>query len=72
MESTATTRHREVTNVADAGSPAARLDRKRHHTMTHRDIIITPIMRTMPLPQPMSARELTILQILHQTDSFEP
>ncbi|OWM69579.1 uncharacterized protein LOC116199165 [Punica granatum] len=71
-EFTVTTRDREMITIADAGTLAARSDRKRHHTLTHGDIVITPIMRPTPSPPPNSACELTSLQMLHQTDSFEP
>lgn len=74
MEPKVATRSREKITTADEGPVAARLHRKRHHTMTHGDIVITPFMRTTmppPLP-PSSACKLTVLQMLNQEDSLDP
>lgn len=55
--------------VADA-KPPVRAVRKRHHTLTHGDHIITPLMRMPPLP-PLPTQNISIFQMLQQFDKFE-
>lgn len=55
--------------VANA-EPPVRAVRKRHHTLTHGDHIITPLMRMPPLP-PLPTHNISIFQMLQQFDKFE-
>ncbi|XP_030551675.1 uncharacterized protein LOC115756125 [Rhodamnia argentea] len=60
--------------VMVASEPSIRPLRKRHHNLTHGDIIITPL-RTMPpppLPPPPPSHNMTIFHMLQQQfDSLE-
>ncbi|KAI3431191.1 uncharacterized protein J3R85_007919 [Psidium guajava] len=60
--------------VMVTSEPSVRPLRKRHHTLTHGDIVITPL-RTMPpppLPPPPPPHNFTILHMLQQQfDSLE-
>ncbi|KDP38180.1 hypothetical protein JCGZ_04823 [Jatropha curcas] len=44
--------------------------RKRHHTLTNGDHVITPLRRMPSLP-PLPAQNVTIFQMLQQLDEFE-
>ncbi|XP_059448753.1 uncharacterized protein LOC132179949 [Corylus avellana] len=55
--------------VADA-EPPIRAVRKRHHTLTRGDHIITPLMRMPPLP-PLPTHNISIFQMLQQLDKIE-
>lgn len=57
--------------VTVASEPSVRPLRKRHHTLTHGDIVITPV-RTMPPPPPPPPHNITIFRMLQQRfDSLE-
>ena len=56
--------------VAVDAEPPVRAVRKRHHTLTRGDYIMTPTMRTPPLP-PLPNQNITIFQMLQQLDKFE-
>ncbi|GMY18124.1 hypothetical protein FCV25MIE_13363 [Fagus crenata] len=58
-----------VAAVVDA-DPPVRAVRKRHHTLTRGDHIMTPLMRMPPLP-PLPNQNITIFQMLQQFDNFE-
>lgn len=55
--------------VTDA-EPPVRAVRKRHHTLTRGDHIITPLMRIPPLP-PLPTHDISIFQMLQQLDKIE-
>lgn len=70
-EASAAMAEREKTAAMDAEPPApARAVRKRHHTLTHGDLEITPFMRMPPLP-PLPTQNVTVFQMLQQVDKFE-
>ncbi|KAG2701717.1 hypothetical protein I3843_06G053300 [Carya illinoinensis] len=51
--------------------PRVRAVRKRHHTLTHGDhIMTTPLMRMPPLAT-LPTQNITIFQMLQQVDKFE-
>ncbi|XP_030960220.1 uncharacterized protein LOC126717796 isoform X1 [Quercus robur] len=56
--------------VAVDAEPPVRAVRKRHHTLTRGDYIMTPTMRTPSLP-PLPNQNITIFQMLQQFDKFE-
>ncbi|KAL4638035.1 hypothetical protein ACB098_03G088200 [Castanea mollissima] len=56
--------------VAVDAEPPVRAVRKRHHTLTRGDYIMTPTMRMAPVP-PLPNQNITIFQMLQQFDKFE-
>ncbi|XP_044494307.1 uncharacterized protein LOC123217371 [Mangifera indica] len=46
---------------------AVRAVRKRHHTLTHEEQVIKPLMRMPPLPP----QKITIFEMLHEFHKFE-
>ncbi|XP_021641308.2 uncharacterized protein LOC110643364 isoform X2 [Hevea brasiliensis] len=56
--------------VIVAAEPPLQAVRKRHHTLTQEDHIITPLPRMPPLP-PVPTQNVTIFQMLQQLDEFE-
>ncbi|KAI4357397.1 hypothetical protein L6164_001347 [Bauhinia variegata] len=61
--------NRERTAAMDP-EPPARAVRKRHHTLTNGDFVITPVMRMPSLP-PLPTQNVTIFQMLQEIDKFE-
>lgn len=59
--------------VVVAAEHPVRAVRKRHHTLTHGDRLITPLTRMAPppLPSPQPSQNITIFQMLQQFDKFE-
>ncbi|KAI4313618.1 hypothetical protein L6164_026581 [Bauhinia variegata] len=61
--------NRERTAAMDPESPA-RAVRKRHHTLTNGDLGMTPSVSMPPLT-PVPTQNVTIFQILQESDKFE-
>ncbi|CAK9170480.1 unnamed protein product, partial [Ilex paraguariensis] len=56
--------------VVVAAEPPVRAVRKRHHTLTHSDNTVTPLLR-MPPFYPLSSQNITIFHMLQQFNNFE-
>ncbi|XP_002521910.2 uncharacterized protein LOC8268151 isoform X1 [Ricinus communis] len=56
--------------IVATGPPPFQAVRKRHHTLTHGDHIITPLTRMPSLP-PLPSQNVTIFHMLQQLDEFE-
>ncbi|KAJ0094893.1 hypothetical protein Patl1_15662 [Pistacia atlantica] len=61
--------NKEGNEVAIEGRPV-RAVRKRHHTLTHEDNVINPLMRMPPVP-PLQTQKITIFEMLQEFDKFE-